>query len=72
MSDPGVFLDRMRGNLALALDAGASIEQVEAHVLAVIRKGSRPTPVDYIDASEVAELVKVLNEMRAHPLGGLA
>lgn len=58
------YLDRMRANTAMALAEGATVTDVLASVLAVTRGTSRPGEAEVVDATEVTELVDVLNEFR--------
>jgi hypothetical protein len=69
--EPGVYLDRMRQNIAAALAEGANPAQLQAHLLAVTRGVSRPTATEYVDGVELAELVEVLNGFRSHQPGEL-
>lgn len=66
MVDARVFLDRMRGNAALALAAGAQPADVFAHALAVMRPGlTRPGANEIADGEEVAELAAAMNDFRS-------
>jgi len=65
MSAHHTYLDRMRGNVALALAEGATLAEVEAHVLAVTRGRTRPSIEDHLDGQDVAEHADTLNQFRA-------
>lgn len=65
----GTYLDRMRGNVALALSEGATLAEVEAHVLAVVRGRNRPALDDHTDGRDLAEKAEVLNGFRSHQPG---
>lgn len=68
----GVYLDRLRGNTALALAEGASLPQVLAHIVSVTRGHNRPTGEDHVDGLELAEHADALNTFRATPPGEVA
>lgn len=65
----GVFLDRMRANAALALSEGATLAQIQAHLLTVTRGLSRPGIDEHTDGVELAELAETLTGFRKHQVG---
>jgi hypothetical protein len=69
MGAPGTFLDRMRANAAMALSEGATLAEVQAHILAVTRGRNRPALEDHTDGIELAEHASTLNEFRTHQPG---
>ena len=64
-----VYLTRMRGNAAHALQDHANFVDLMLALLLVTRGNSRPTEVDIDDAAVLAEQMYALNEMRK-PIGG--
>lgn len=63
------FLDRMRGNVAMALHNDATLAQVQAHVLAISRGMTRPGLDEHLDGQELAEHAETLNHFRSHQPG---